>query len=218
MMLRKPLAKKPKLNNNSKKQIFFHKPVCNADGFLYIYFYMITKEALLKIGVLTKPHGISGEVLVRLIPELSGTEPDPSWLFIDVLGGLVPFEVISSRTKGDVGLLLELDTLTDENKVNRFKGSEVYIDPLELGENDNENDTNLNINVLIGSNVIDEKFGSIGVISAIHDIRQNPLAEIDYKGKSILIPLQDEFILSFDKKKRILSIKTPPGLIDLYLE
>lgn len=164
---------------------------------------------------MAKPHGVAGEVLIRLTPELVGTEPNPSWLFVDVLGGLVPFEVNSIRPRGDDSILLGLDTITNDEKARRFQGAEVYIDPLELGEN---NQTNLNPNVLIGFNVMDSHYGPIGVISAIHEIKQNPLVEIEFRGKSILIPLQEDFIISMDKETRVLLVKTPEGLIDLYLE
>ena len=55
---------------------------------------MFDKSKLLKIGALAKPHGVTGEMLVRLSPEWLGYEPDPDFLFIDLMGGLVPFEKI----------------------------------------------------------------------------------------------------------------------------
>lgn len=177
---------------------------------------MIGKENLLRIGVLTKSHGIAGEVIIRLLPELFGYEPDPSWLFVDIMGGLVPFEVLSVRYIGQEALLLGLDTITDEEKAKRYQGAEVYIDPQELGEADETGD--LNLNALVGCHVTDVQFGSVGDISAIHDIRQNPLAEIIYQGKSILIPLQEDFIRSYNRKTKELLVETPPGLISLYLE
>jgi 16S rRNA processing protein RimM len=176
---------------------------------------MIQKDNLIKIGVLAKPHGVAGEVLIRLIPELAGTEPEPTWAFVDVQGGLVPFEVFSSRLKSDEALLLTLDTLTSDDKARRFQGADVYIDPLELGAAEEED---LTINALIGYQVVDKVHGPLGIITAIHDIKQNPLAEIEYKGREVLIPLQDDFIISMDKGSRHLFIQTPEGLIELFLE
>jgi 16S rRNA processing protein RimM len=176
---------------------------------------MINKDNLIKIGFLAKPHGVAGEVLIRLLPELAGAEPEPSWLFVDVSGGLVPFEVHSARLRGEEGLLLGLDTITSDEKARRYQGAEVYIDPRELGANENED---LTLNALIGYNVVDKTFGPIGIITAIHDIKQNPLIEIDFNGTEVLIPLQDDFIVSLDKETRLLLVKTPEGLIDLYLE
>jgi len=176
---------------------------------------MINKDNLIKIGFLAKPHGVAGEVLVRLLPEFVGAEPAPSWLFVDVLGGLVPFEVQSARLRGEDGLLLALDTITSDEKVRRYQGAEVFIDPLELGASDNED---LTLNALIGYSVVDKTYGPIGIITAIHDIKQNPLIEIDFNGREVLIPLQDDFIISLDKETRLLLVKTPEGLIDLYLE
>jgi 16S rRNA processing protein RimM len=177
---------------------------------------MITKENLQKIGSLAKPHGVNGEVVVRLLPELEGFEPQPEFVFIDLLGGLVPFEVISVRTKGKNDLLMILDTLSTEEKARKLQGAEVYINQNELGEQPVNND--LSIHALTGYEVYDSEKGHLGKINAIIEINNNPLMEIIYKSKELLIPINEDFFKSVDNQKRVIELETPPGLIDLYLE
>ena len=50
---------------------------------------MIDKSDLVNIGTLARPHGVGGEVLLRLQPALTGYEPDPDYIFIDLMGGLI---------------------------------------------------------------------------------------------------------------------------------
>jgi len=70
---------------------------------------------------------------------------------------------------------------------------------------------------IIGYKVIDLNRGEIGVISAINDTTSQALFEIDFNGKQILIPMNDEFIHKLNKEEKQLVVNTPEGLIDLYL-
>ena len=66
--------------------------------------------------------------------------------------------------------------------------------------------------------MIDENFGPVGVISNINDTTAQALFEIDREGTEVLIPLNDDIIRSVDRNKKTVTVHTPPGLIDLYLE
>jgi len=177
---------------------------------------MIEKSKLIKIGTLTKPHGVTGEVLIRMSEQWHGYEPDPDYLFIDIQGGLVPYEVHNIRYRNDQDLLIVLDTITTEEKARRIQGAEVYIDPDELGQQPEE--TEFTLQKMIGFEVIDKTMGSLGNIISVADIQNNPLIELFYKNREVLIPIHKEFILNLDMKNRTMEIDAPAGLIDLYLE
>ena len=68
-----------------------------------------------------------------------------------------------------------------------------------------------------GFTVEDVNFGKVGVIKGINDTTAQALFEIDREGVEILIPMNDEFIKKVDRKKKIILVETPEGLIDLYL-
>ena len=104
---------------------------------------MIDKSDLVNIGTLARPHGVGGEVLLRLQPALTGYEPDPDYIFIDFMGGLIPLEVYSLRYKNEQELLLLLDTIDSEEKARRLQDSDVFIDPEQLGEAPDEGDFSL---------------------------------------------------------------------------
>ncbi|TCO10888.1 ribosome maturation factor RimM [Natronoflexus pectinivorans] len=177
---------------------------------------MITKSDLLKIGSLAKPHGVSGEILIRILPELIDHDPDPEFLFLDLHGGLVPFEVQSLRIRNSGDLLVILDRLDSEEKVRKLQGAEIYIDPQEIGEPP-ANDL-FNYSALKGFKVIDSKFGEIGVVKSVAEIKNNPVLELEHQGSEVLIPFHEHFITSVDRKCRTIHLETPEGLIDLYLQ
>jgi 16S rRNA processing protein RimM len=39
-----------------------------------------------------------------------------------------------------------------------------------------------------------------------------------YKGKEVLIPINDETILKVDRENKIMQVCLPDGLLDVYLE
>ncbi len=65
--------------------------------------------------------------------------------------------------------------------------------------------------------VEDVNFGKVGVIKGINDTTAQALFEIDREGIEILIPMNDEFIKKVDRRKKIILVETPEGLIELYL-
>ncbi len=70
---------------------------------------------------------------------------------------------------------------------------------------------------VIGFTVIDETFGEIGKIESVLDLPAHPLFRILWNEKEILVPAVDTVIRKVDRKKRIILITAPEGLIDLYL-
>jgi 16S rRNA processing protein RimM len=68
-----------------------------------------------------------------------------------------------------------------------------------------------------GFNVIDEVSGNIGIIENIIDHSGNALFVIINNGKEILIPITDEIIKKVDRLKKTIEVKTPEGLIEIYI-
>ena len=174
---------------------------------------MIDKSDLVNIGTLARPHGVGGEVLLRLQPALTGYEPDPDYIFIDLMGGLIPLEVYSLRYKNEQELLLLLDTIDSEEKARRLQGSDVFIDPEQLGEAPDEGDFSLAD--LIGLSVYDRTAGFIGIVTGIEEVSNNPIAYIDHNGSEVMLPVHKDLISNIDLEKQIMKIDAPEGLIEL---
>ena len=69
----------------------------------------------------------------------------------------------------------------------------------------------------IGYEVEDEEKGRIGVIEGVYENTRTPLLSIMFNGKEILIPVIDEVIIDVNRDERLMKVKAPMGLIDLYL-
>ena len=66
--------------------------------------------------------------------------------------------------------------------------------------------------------MIDVVHGNIGVIKAVNDSASQDLFELEKEGKQLLIPITDDIIAKVDREKKEIHVKTPEGLVDLYLD
>ena len=49
-------------------------------------------------------------------------------------------------------------------------------------------------------------------------VQRKSVMSIGREGIEILIPMNDDFIISLDREAKTITVNTPPGLIELYLE
>jgi 16S rRNA processing protein RimM len=172
---------------------------------------MIEKQNCRQIGIITKVHGVGGEVVVRMLPGFYSEDVDTDFLFLELDGGLVPFGVTGLRDRGDNSLLVELNGITREIDAKQLVDSEVWVALEDLVEGEAVSPAG----AVIGYKVVDEQHGYLGEVIDIDDPERNPLFVIENKGKEILVPVADEFIVSIDDEAREITLRTPDGLIDL---
>jgi 16S rRNA processing protein RimM len=64
-------------------------------------------------------------------------------------------------------------------------------------------------------NVVDKTAGELGQITDLIESTEQALLQVDHNGDEILIPFVEDFIVKIDKRKKILYLNLPEGLIDL---
>lgn len=174
---------------------------------------MIEKSNCQHIGTIVKTHGVAGEVVIRLIGDIEAEDVVSDFLFLDMDGGLVPFYVGESRTRGDGSLMVIFESITSEAAARRLVDVPVWIDGTDLDIDPDR----VHSSTLIGFEVVDSEHGNLGKIIDIRDPERNPYFAIDGKNGEILIPVVDDYIEGLDEQKKILYVSAPEGLIDLYL-
>ncbi|SFD73997.1 ribosome maturation factor RimM [Thermophagus xiamenensis] len=174
---------------------------------------MLDKSKFIFIGVVAKPHGIAGEVAIRLSPEVVNYTFNPSFIFIEIDGGLVPFRVDSFRYKNEGVILIKSPFLKTEGQIRSLMGFGIFLSPHEVILEPASLD---NLNAFKGFKVIDSRDGEIGEISGIQDIAGNPLFRVIQDSGEILIPVAEEFIAEINDKEKIIKVELPDGLLDLY--
>jgi len=138
----------------------------------------------------------------------------PEWLFIRIDGGLVPFSVTEESVfqKDTNHVVVGLDQINDQKKATALVGltcnlAGAWSDWFEVSREETES--------LTGFEVLDEISGKTGKVVGFEDIPGNPLLEIEIDGKKALLPMQSEFVVSTDLRKRKLILRIPEGLLDL---
>jgi 16S rRNA processing protein RimM len=172
------------------------------------------KEDCFYLGKIVKKYSYKGELLVKLDTDEPELYENIDAVFMDLRGNLVPFFVESSQLHKSDLLRLKFEDVDTEADADALLKSELYL-PLELLPKLDGN--KFYFHEVIGFKIIDSNFGEVGTITSINDSTAQALFEIDRNGIEILIPMNDEFIVNVDKTNRTIEVKTPEGLIDLYL-
>ena len=167
------------------------------------------------VGKVVKTHGVNGAMQIQILNRFAGAEFDAQYLFLEFLGGIVPYQIINLRYKAHNEIIVEVDTIDREEAALKLVGSNSFFKKEDI-INDLESDNDLW--TIEGYEVVDTNLGKIGVVQSIVEINNNPLIQIDNNGTEILVPLNEEFIVEVRDKEQILLISAPEGLIDLYLD
>lgn len=166
------------------------------------------------IGQIAKLHGYKGGVSLFLDVTHPEEYMDMESFFIEIDGILTPFFVESFKLKNKGFAAVKFQGVDSEQEARSLLKKEVFIPETELRELD---ESNFYDHEVIGFEVEDVVKGEIGKVTAIADLKQNPLLIIEFKDKEILLPIFDGLIVKVDRKLKRLEVKAPDGLIDLYL-
>ncbi len=163
------------------------------------------------LGRITRVSGYEGAVTIRLERNFSENIPQMESVFLEIDGRPVPFFITGKEYSGADILKLTFDGYEAEEKISEFVGCKVFLTTEPTGKNQTND-----LQDIINYTVYNQENSLLGTVS---DIIENPgqlLLVIRTKGKKeILIPLHEDFILSFDKKKRAITMEIPDGLTEI---
>ena len=174
----------------------------------------MNKDDFYYLGKVLKTHGNKGQVMVHLDVDDPETYEKMESVYLDLHGERIPFFISSLELKHNrkaVVKFQDFDTLEDAESL---QGLEMYLPITKLPA---LKGNRFYYHEIIGFQVIDQNHGSIGVIGDILELPHQSLFQVLYGEKEILIPIVDEIIQKVDRKKRLLMIEAPAGLIEIYL-
>lgn len=172
------------------------------------------KEDCFYLGKIVKKYSFRGEVLAKLDTDQPDIYENLDSILVELRGSLIPFFIESSQLHKSKLLRIKFEEVNTEQDADSILKSDLYL-PLEFLPK-LEGDK-FYFHEVVGFTIKDTNFGKVGIITGINDTTSQALFEIDRDGIEILIPLNDEFIKKVDRENKIILVKTPEGLIDLYL-
>ncbi|MBO5251783.1 MAG: 16S rRNA processing protein RimM [Bacteroidaceae bacterium] len=172
---------------------------------------MIRKDEVFKIGVFNKPHGVKGELSFTFTDDIFD-RVDCEY-FVCLLDGIfVPFFIEEYRFRSDTTALVKLERVDTAEAARKFTNVEVYF-PVKFAEEDDSEDIPT-WNYFVGFKVKDIHHGDLGEIVAVDDSTMNVFFAIEQKdGEELLLPAHEEFMVKIEKKKRLLTVEIPEGLL-----
>ena len=171
---------------------------------------MIKKEEVFKIGIINKPHGVKGEVSFTFTDDIFDRVEDCDYLVLLLDGILVPFFIAEYRFRSDNVALVKFEGIDSTEKARTLTNVEVYY-PVKFMDDQEEISS---WNYFIGFRVEDIHHGCLGTVVDVDDATMNVLFVIENGDEEVLLPAHEEFILDIDRKKKILKVDIPDGLLD----
>lgn len=172
------------------------------------------KEDCFYLGKVVSKYSFKGEVLVKLDTDEPDIYENMESVLVSLGNNLVPFFIDRCRLHKSNLLRIDFEEVKDESSADNIVGTELYL-PLTMLPPLKGN--KFYFHEVIGFTVMDETHGDIGIIESVNDSASQDLFEIKKGDKELLIPVSDDIITKVDRENKTIHVKTPEGLVDLYL-
>ncbi len=170
-------------------------------------------ERPIVVGRVRKPHGLKGELAIFPLTD------DPEGIFtvgrevalLDLHGAERGRAVIAQARVYHRECLLRFEGHTDRSAVEEWRNHFLAVPrdvlpPLAEGE--------VYVQELAGWSVQDEDGAALGLVTAVYELPQGPVIEVQGAVREFLLPFQASCILTTDREGQRLVVRIPPGLLD----
>ncbi len=169
----------------------------------------ISELNLIKIGEITKVRGFKGEVRIHTDFYLNLNQKTEH-VFLQIDGYMVPFFFSEFPIFHKNDCIAKFDEVSDEKQASELIGCQVFCSENDIVYPENDSFENIQ-NFDVFNNEI-----YLGKASGFTNIPSNPILEVSSEdGLEILIPFNNEFLLSIDEKAKIIVFNLPEGLTDI---
>ncbi|ADR21716.1 ribosome maturation factor RimM [Marivirga tractuosa] len=167
-----------------------------------------------QLGMVLKPHGLKGELYISLDTDYPEDYQELESVFLLQNGKLVPFFIEHIQLKNKEALV-KFEDVEDKEGALALRGSTLHLPLTELPE---LTGNQFYFHEISGFQIEDTEKGMLGVVKEVFEAGHQDLIGMDYKGKEVLIPINDDVILNVDRENSLLKVSLPEGLLELYME
>ena len=172
----------------------------------------MTKKDCFYVGTIVGKYSFKGELLVKTDSDDPENYTTLESIFVELSTGLVPFFIKKCQLHKSELLRIDFEEISNEQEAGALIKKNLYL-PLDLLPPLEGN--KFYYPEIIGftvSTIAEE----IGLITAVLEQGPQALFQVEAIDKKIhLIPIHDDFILEVDRKKNIIRVQLPEGLLDL---
>jgi len=170
------------------------------------------KENCLLIGYVSKSHGVSGQLMIRLNGDFADDIEPGEPLFVEVDDILVPFFIEEVEAFPDRAIV-KIEFITNPMDVKKVIGKNVFLERTEVLDGNSLSD-NMG-SFFVGYSIQDKTSGIEGIIKEFIDNPLNPLFLVANESSEFLLPVHEDFIIEVDDRKKLMILELPEGLADI---
>ena len=164
-----------------------------------------------KVGTVVSKHGYKGDIKINISSFNLNTFPDLANLFIELDGSFIPFSINEVRSFSKNILIVKLKEVNSEKEVDEIIHKNIYVDSTKI---ESKKDSGFFYDDLINFNVFQDS-QKIGTIENINTDLPQPVFEIKYNSRLVLIPIHEDLIKEIDKENNIIYLDIPHGLLEI---
>ena len=165
-----------------------------------------------KIGKLAASHGLEGDLVLQ---HSLGKKTSLKGLEVIYLEeqqeNFMPYFIEKTSIKSDTETFVRLEGITNKETARKLTPKEVWLEEQDF----NKFSAKAAPIALLGITIMDGD-QALGEIIEVIEQPHQVLCTIIYKGKEAMIPVHEASLLKIDKKKRIVHVDLPEGLMDIF--
>ncbi|WKK82232.2 ribosome maturation factor RimM [Marivirga arenosa] len=167
-----------------------------------------------QLGMVLKPHGLKGELYISLDTDYPEDYAEMESVFLSQNGKLVPFFIERIQLKNKEALV-KFDDIDSKESALNLRGSTLHLPLTQLPE---LTGNQFYFHEIDGFKVFDVQKGELGIVKEVFEAGHQDLIGMEYQGKEVLIPINDDVILNVNREESSIEVNLPEGLLELYLE
>jgi len=176
---------------------------------------MINLDEYFFLGKITKTHGFEGKVNVWLDVDNPQEYSNLDMVFVELNNNLIPY-FIKNMSLLNNKAVFTLNDVNDIETAEELVQKDLYL-PLSLLPKREGN--SFYFHEVEGFKMLDTKLGEIGVIKTVLDTPGQSLFQVfNSDGKEILMPMNGDIIQKVDRKKQVITVNAPDGLVEIYTQ
>ncbi len=176
-------------------------------------------EACYYLGYTSKVHGKQGELIIKLDVDYPEEYNKLESVLIQLNkkdNSLIPFFLSNAQVQNNGTLRIKIEDVNTVDEAKLLVGKSVYL-PLDTLPKLTGNQ--FYFHEVKDFTVTDTNLGLIGTIKQVLEYPSQSVFEIvNADGKEILVPITDEVVIDVDRENKNVTVTTPEGLVELYLE
>lgn len=173
------------------------------------------KDSCFQLGYIAKVHGLHGRIVAVLDVDYPEDYEDIKQVLVSQNSKLIPHFLEQFILQPNHKALAKFEGFDTVEEASELVGSGLFLPLTDLPKLEEDQ---YYFHELLGFTVHDDVHGELGEVKQIYDLVTQDLIGVDYKGKEILVPLQDGVVLKVDKAEKKVFCHLPDGLLEIYLE